>query len=70
MYINPFTVCMIFSIESLLAEAGTDSQIPRGFFDDPLADLKARGVDIKKIEKKQEKREDDELKRYFDLLQL
>jgi hypothetical protein len=54
------------SIESLLAEAGTDSLIPRGFFDDPLADLRVRGVDIKKIEKKQEKREDDELKRYFD----
>jgi hypothetical protein len=55
-----------FPIESLLAGAGTDSLIPRGFFDDPLADLKARGVDIKKIEKKQEKREDDELKRYVD----
>ena len=49
--------------EQLLAEASADSVIPRGFFDDPLADLKARGVDIKKIEKKQEKREEEELKR-------
>ena len=49
--------------EQLIVEAGANSDIPRGFFDDPLADLKARGVDIKKIEKKQEKREEEELKR-------
>lgn len=39
----------------------------RGFFDDPLADLKARGVDIKQVEKKQEKREKDELKRFVSI---
>jgi hypothetical protein len=49
--------------EHLVAEAAANSLIPRGFFDDPLADLKARGVDIRKIEKKQEKREEEELKR-------
>eukprot|EP00596_Hydrurales_sp_CCMP1899_P004010 CAMPEP_0119044310 /NCGR_PEP_ID=MMETSP1177-20130426/30481_1 /TAXON_ID=2985 /ORGANISM="Ochromonas sp, Strain CCMP1899" /LENGTH=442 /DNA_ID=CAMNT_0007014233 /DNA_START=109 /DNA_END=1437 /DNA_ORIENTATION=- len=56
--------------ESLLAEAGTDSLIPRGFFDDPLADLRVRGVDIKKIEKKQEKREDDELKSFLGAIEV
>ena len=46
-----------------MAEASSNSVIPRGFFDDPLADLKARGVDIKKVKKKEEKREEEELKR-------
>ena len=50
-------------LEHLLLEAAAGSAIPSGFFDDPLADLKARGVDIKKIEKKQEKREEAEFQR-------
>ena len=53
----------MFTSEQLINEASADSVIPRGFFDDPLADLKARGVDIKKIKKKEEKREEEELRR-------
>ena len=53
----------MFTPEQLISEASADSAIPRGFFDDPLADLKARGVDIKKIKKKEEKREEEELRR-------
>lgn len=52
---------LLSNLEKLQAEA--NSAIPRGFFDDPLADLKARGIDVKKIEKKQEKMEEEELKK-------
>ena len=62
----PFIVTILpvlSTSEQLLNEASDNSVIPRGFFDDPLADLKARGVDIKKIKKKEEKREEEELRR-------